>query len=141
MKKVEKRVIEIRFADICRFTKEINQLRPIHDRLIFLDEMALDSPDILRKRGWFLRGSCPTFSVQCRRSQRISILAFLGIRGFFDVFQTENKFDRTRIFSCIKKIVNDELIKKGSEMIMDGAKIHLDKNIVNYLRSNNPLIP
>jgi hypothetical protein len=50
-KKVERRAIQIRFDDICRYTREVNMLTPIHDRLIFLDEMSLDNRDMLRKRG------------------------------------------------------------------------------------------
>jgi transposase len=59
--KVERRAIQIRFDGICRYTREVNILSPIHDRPIFLDEMSQDNRDMLRKRGCFLRNARHTF--------------------------------------------------------------------------------
>jgi transposase len=134
-KKVERRAIQIRFDDICRYTKEINQIEPIHERLIFLDETSMDNRDMLRKRGWFLRNSRPTIDGQFTRSKRISILAFIGVKGIIEAYDTENTFNRTKFFTCLRELVNSRLIRMNSVLIMDGAKIHLDPNIVNYLRS------
>ncbi len=36
---------------------------------------------------------------------------------------------------CLRKLVNEQKIRKGTMIILDGAKIHLDPNIVHYLRS------
>jgi phosphopantetheinyl transferase (holo-ACP synthase) len=130
-KKVERQAIQIRFDDICRYTREVNMLTPIRDRLIFLDEMSLDNSDMLRKRGWFLRNARPTFIGEFKRRKRISILAILGVNGLIDVFEAENTFNRTVFFSFLRKLVNSKLIRKGSILIMDGAKIHLDQSMVN----------
>lgn len=134
-KTIERRAIDIRFSDICRFTKEVNSIRPVHDRLIFLDEMSLDNRDMLRKKGWFLRNHQPTMFAQFVRKERISILAFIGISGFIDVYETEGTFNRTKFFNSLRDLVQCRKLKTGSVVIMDGAKIHLDPNIVNYLRS------
>jgi transposase len=134
-KKIERRAIQIRFDDICRYTKEINMLQPVHNRLVFVDEMSLDNRDMLRKRDWFLRGSHPVYIGEFNRRKRISILAFIGNEGLIEVFETDNTFNRAKFFQSIRELVRAQKIKMGSMFIMDGAKIHLDQNIVNYLRS------
>ena len=134
-KVVERRSLQIRFDEICRFCQEINQIRPLHHQLIFLDEMGLDNRDMLRKRGWFLRGTTPTIRGAFGRSRRISTLAFLCNTGFVEVFESEGTFNRDRFMACLRELVNSKKIMKGSMFIMDGAKIHLDPNIVHYLRS------
>lgn len=135
-KTVERRSLQIRFDEICRYSIEINQIRrPLHHQLVFLDEMGLDNRDMLRKRGWFLRGTTPTIRGEFGRTRRISTLAFLGQTGFMGIFETEGTFNRDRVMSCLRELVSSKKIMKGSVFIMDGAKIHLDLNIVNYLRS------
>ena len=76
-KTVERRSLQIRFDEICRYSIEMNQIRPLHHQLVFLDEMGLDNRDMLRKRGWFLRGTTPTNRGEFGRTRRISTLAFL----------------------------------------------------------------
>jgi hypothetical protein len=44
-------------------------LQPIHNRLVFIDEMSLDNRDMLRKRGWFLRGSHPVYIGEFKRRE------------------------------------------------------------------------
>lgn len=134
-KTVERRALQIRFDDICRFNGEINAIRPLHHQLLFLDEMSLDNRDMLRKKGWFLRGSTPTFRGQFGRSKRISTLAFLGWTGILEVFEVEGTFNRDKFLSCLRELVRSGRVAKGTIFIMDGARIHLDPNLVNYLRS------
>ena len=55
-KVLERRSIEIKMAKITFFTDEINNLSPIPEQLLFLDEMAVDNRSMLKKRGFFRKG-------------------------------------------------------------------------------------
>jgi hypothetical protein len=81
---VERRALQIRFDDICRYTKEINQIRPLIHQLLFLDEVSIDNRDMLCNRGWLLRGSVPSYSDNFNRTERISLLSFLSHSGLLE---------------------------------------------------------
>lgn len=138
--KAERRSIQIRFQDICRYSNEINCIRPLHSQLSFLDEVIVDNCDMLRYRGWFLKGSIPYFSCSFERKERISILAFLSVSGIIEAYETPGTFNRNIFVQCLRKLVKESKIRKGTVVIMDGAKIHLDPNIVYYLRSVGLLV-
>eukprot|EP00734_Pompholyxophrys_sp_LG126_P000172 Pompholyxophrys_sp_v1_NODE_28_length_3713_cov_6.285128.p2 type:complete len:301 gc:universal NODE_28_length_3713_cov_6.285128:3379-2477(-) len=95
---LEARALEISWTDICRFTIEINSVRPFPDQLLFLDEFSTDNRAMFRKKGWFLRGERPFFRSCFRRGKRVSQLAFLGVEGFVAVGGTEGTFNRLNFF-------------------------------------------
>jgi len=138
-KVVERRALQIRDADIFRFVTELHELRPLYHQLLFLDEVSTDSRKMLRRRGWFLRGSYPFLVDVFKRGKRISMLAFLGQKGLLDIFDTDGTFDRQAYFRCIRRLIADGKIEaypgKHSVWIIDGASIHLDSEISTYLRS------
>jgi transposase len=105
LKVIEERAMQIRFADISRFTLEVNTIFPLPCQLLFLDEMSLDNRHMQRKKGWFLRGKRLLYRGFFKRSERISILAFLGSQGVVDVFRTDGTFDRLTFFDCCRKLL------------------------------------
>jgi len=134
---IERRALEIRFEDVLRYEYEFNLLYPLFDQLLFLDEMSTDNRSMLRKRGWFLKNSYPYFRGIFRRGTRISILAFLSVNGLIEVYQTDGTFDRFEFFSCIRQLLQSGKVQpypgKCSVWILDGASIHLDCNMIDYL--------
>lgn len=75
------------------------------------------------------------------RKPRISLLSFIGVHGMLNCYQTEGTFTRLKFVDFCRSFATDHDSKvqqypgKYSVWIMDGAKIHLDKNFVLYLRS------
>ena len=138
-KVIERRALEISFSDVTRFTYEINLLRPLPDQLLFLDEMSTDNRSMFRKRGWFLQSKRPFFRGLFTRSARISVLTFLGVNGIVENYQTFGTFDRKIFFECVVSLLDKGVVQKFpgrcSVWILDGASIHLDSNIVEYLYS------
>lgn len=75
-----------------------------------------------------------------RRRPRESYLCFLGQHGMLDSFRTDGTFTRIKFFQCIRTFATKSgkvQVYPGfhSVWILDGARIHCDKNIILYLRS------
>eukprot|EP00733_Pompholyxophrys_punicea_P001587 Pompholyxophrys_punicea_v1_NODE_847_length_1220_cov_1.726180.p1 type:complete len:281 gc:universal NODE_847_length_1220_cov_1.726180:176-1018(+) len=94
---VERRALEIREADIARFVDEINSLKILPSQLLFLDEMSLDNRSMLRRKGWFLKGSPKPIRSHFLRGERMPVLSFLGVGGLVDTFQVSGTFTRFAI--------------------------------------------
>lgn len=75
------------------------------------------------------------------RKPRISLLSFIGVNGLLNCYQTEGTFTRLKFVDFCRNFATDYDSKvrqypgKHSVWILDGAKIHLDKNFIVYLRS------
>lgn len=140
-KTLQRRAIQIQNADIKRFSDELNQLPWMPDNLVFLDEVAFDNRGVLRKKGYGLKGQRLIYRGEFRRKPRVSMLSFLGCNGILESCSVEGTFDRIKFFQCCKSFALDKkgpvrsYPGKNSVWILDGAKIHLDSNIVDYFRS------
>jgi DDE superfamily endonuclease len=136
--------MEIRAKSIARFANEVNLIRPLPDQLLFLDDMSTDSRSMLRKKGWFLKNSKPFFRGIFTKSSRISILAFLGVAGLVEVFKTQGTFDLFEFMGCVRQLVQSEKVQpypgRHSVWILDGASIHLSKDIVGSLRASGIMV-
>eukprot|EP00734_Pompholyxophrys_sp_LG126_P000476 Pompholyxophrys_sp_v1_NODE_214_length_1136_cov_21.164662.p1 type:complete len:281 gc:universal NODE_214_length_1136_cov_21.164662:899-57(-) len=141
---IERRAMEVSNDDISRFTIELNALGFCHDQLLFLDEMSCDNRSMLRNRGWFLRGKRPIVRDCFRRGTRISILAFLGVNGFVECFDTCGTFDRLLFFKCCQNLLDSGKVQswpgKNSIWVMDNAAIHSDLFMIDYFRSRGIFI-
>ena len=64
---------------------------------------------------------------------------FHRVRGMLEVFETNGTFDRHKFIDCCRKFCNNgkanQYPGKKSILILDGASIHCDPNIIYYLRS------
>eukprot|EP00734_Pompholyxophrys_sp_LG126_P000427 Pompholyxophrys_sp_v1_NODE_176_length_1340_cov_4.702955.p1 type:complete len:143 gc:universal NODE_176_length_1340_cov_4.702955:717-289(-) len=131
--------MEIRFEDVTRFTLEMNMISFIRHQLVFIDEFSTDNRSMLRKWGWFLCGKSPQFKSCFRRDIRLSFLCFLSISGIFEAFQTFGTFDRTLFFDCCRRLLQSGKVHRfpgpRSVWILDGASIHVDPALVNYMWS------
>lgn len=71
----------------------------------------------------------------------MSLLCFIGVHGMLNCYHTDGTFNRLKFIDCCRQFATDYESKVHqypgvySVWLMDGAKIHLDKNIVIYLRS------
>ncbi|TPX68662.1 hypothetical protein CcCBS67573_g07104 [Chytriomyces confervae] len=108
-KVLERRAIQICNADVIRFSTELMSFPWLLQSLLFLDEVSFDNWDMLASKGWGKKGES---------------LVYVG--------------EFVEYLSCTSLDLK-ELSKffpgPHSLWIMDGAKIHTDKNIVYYLRS------
>lgn len=140
-KRVERRAIQISDTDIIRFTLEINNIEWLLQNIVFLDEIGFDSKGILRKNGYGRKGKRLLYRGEFNRRPRISALCFMGVNGLLNCYTTEGTFNRSKFIECCRQFAldSDSLVQqypgRYSLWIMDGAKIHLDKNLVSYLRS------
>ncbi|OWZ06109.1 hypothetical protein PHMEG_00021682 [Phytophthora megakarya] len=98
-KVLERRAMHIKERDVNRFINELSRIDWSHYNLIFLDE----------------------------RMPRVSVLAFIGVSGLIDYFDTHGTFDRVKIFKCCRDFAYS---KRGrvrqysgshSVWILDGA--------------------
>eukprot|EP00732_Lithocolla_globosa_P004427 Lithocolla_globosa_v1_NODE_4081_length_1515_cov_38.621233.p1 type:complete len:382 gc:universal NODE_4081_length_1515_cov_38.621233:1309-164(-) len=137
-KVLEQRALEIREEEIARFTREINSVHPLPSQLLFLDEMSTDNRSMLRKRGWFLKGTKPIYRNLFNRGKRISILTFLGVGGVVANYDTSGTFDRLAFFRCVRHLLSSGKVQKypgrNSVWILDGASIHVDRFMIEYLQ-------
>lgn len=140
-KVLERRAIQIQVADIVRFFNELTSFPWILDNLVFLDEVGFDNKSMMRKKGYAMKGQKLIFRSEFVRKPRISLLAFIGVNGLLNCYQTEGTFTRLKFVDFCRNfaIGYDSKVQQypgtNSVWIMDGAKIHLDKNFVIYLRS------
>lgn len=139
-KALERRAIQIREHEIFRFFSELNSIDWDLFNLVFLDEVSIDNRDMLRNRGYGVKGEKLVFRGEFVRRPRVSFLCFLGQNGMLDSFETEGTFTRKIFFECCRSFAlrNKKVYRypgANSVWILDGARIHCDQNIVLYLRS------
>ncbi|TPX67036.1 hypothetical protein CcCBS67573_g07622 [Chytriomyces confervae] len=138
-KVLERRAIQISQADIVRFTEELMDLPWILENLVFLDEVSFDNRDMLATRGYGMRGEKLIYRGEFTRKPRVSLLCFIGIGGLLETYPTDGTFDRTKFTACCRDFALSQNVRQypgqHSVWILDGARIHCDKNIVYYLRS------
>ncbi|XP_055589253.1 uncharacterized protein LOC129741539 [Uranotaenia lowii] len=139
-KTVERRSMEIRESEIVRFVRELLSIPWDTYNLVFLDEVSFDNRDMLRRKGYGAIGKKLIVCGEFSRKPRLSFLCFLGVNGILDSFWTEGTFNRIKFFeSCKKFALKNPQVQKypgfHSVWIMDGAKIHCQPQIIQYLRS------
>lgn len=139
-KTLERRAIQIREDEIFRFCSELNAVDWDLYNLVFLDEVSIDNRDMLRNRGYGVKGERLVFRGEFVRRPRVSFLCFLGQNGMLDSFETEGTFTRKLFFECCRSFAlqSKQVLQypgANSVWILDGARIHCDQNIVLYLRS------
>lgn len=139
-KVVERRALNIKIADVMRFTKEINSIDWMKSSLVFLDEVSFDNRGMVRKFGYAIKGERLVVRGEFTRKPRVSCLAFIGVGGLLDYFQVEGTFTRLEFIRCITEFATHcPKVRKFpgncSIWILDGAKIHCHPDVVNLLRS------
>lgn len=106
--------------------------------LVFLDEVSMDNRDMWRTYGYGPIGERIVISGEFTRKARASLLCFLGVTGMLETFHTEGTFTRAKFFECVRAFATGgqcfQYPGRNSVWIMDGAAIHCDRNIVDYLR-------
>lgn len=137
-KAIERRAIQIQLSDVIRFFEELSAINWYLHQLVFLDEASIDNRSLFRKRGYGVRGKSLVYRGEFCRKTRISVLCFIGINGVMECYTTPGTFTR-KIFAeyCRNFALTHSKMHPGvgSVWIMDGAAIHCDPNIINYLRS------
>lgn len=107
----------------------------------FLDEVSFDNRGMLRRRGYAPKGTKLVIRGEFSRKPWVSLLAFLGVDGIIDFFDTQGTFDRVEFTECCRRFAYSE---RGnvrqypgthSVWILDDATIHRDAEIVHFLRS------
>lgn len=140
-KVLERRAIQIQLEDILRFSNELTSFPWLLENLVFLDEVGFDNKSMMRKRGYAVKGQRLIYRSEFVRKPRASLLCFIGINGMLNCYETEGTFTRLKFVDYCRRFATDYDSKvqqypgKYSVWIMDGAKIHLDKNFIMYLRS------
>lgn len=140
-KVLERRAIQIQLADIIRFFNELSSFPWALENLIFLDEVGFDNKSMMRKKGYAMKGQKLIYRSEFVRKPRISLLCFIGVHGMLNCYQTDGTFTRLKFVEFCRNFAIDcdskveQYPGMYSVWIMDGARIHLDKHFVQYLRS------
>lgn len=138
-KKIERRAIQIRTANIIDYFNEMSSFYWCLSCLTFLDEISFDNLSLLRDHGYAPKGEKLIYRGQFVRKPRLSCLAFLQQDGLSECYESEGTFNRLKFFDCCRNYAKSGKVQtfpgKGSVWVMDGARIHTDKNIIHYLRS------
>ncbi|EEY60405.1 uncharacterized protein PITG_12822 [Phytophthora infestans T30-4] len=96
---------------------------------------------MMRKRGYALRGQKVAIRGEFQRKPRVSMLAFIGVNGIIDYYDTVGTFDRLEFARCCQDFAYSKRAsarpypRTNSVWILDGASIHRHPEIVHYLRS------
>ncbi|KAH9101705.1 hypothetical protein AeMF1_021561 [Aphanomyces euteiches] len=137
-KVAERRAINIKESEITRYFNELCSIEWGHCNIQFLDEVSFDSRGMLRKRGYAMKGTKLCFRGEFERKPRVSLLCFVDVTGFVEVFSTEGTFDRAKFVSnCVTHASSVQRYPgSGSVWILDGASIHCHPDIVYLLRSH-----
>ncbi|XP_055548380.1 uncharacterized protein LOC129731972 [Wyeomyia smithii] len=138
-KALERRAIQLRESDVVRFANELFLIKWDLHMLLFLDEVSCDNKGILRNKRYGQVGKRLIFRGEFNRCPRVSMLSFMGQTGLIETFYTEGTFKRIRFFNCCRSLICSGLIQRypgqHSVWILDGARIHCHRAIVEYLRS------
>ncbi|RHZ22346.1 hypothetical protein DYB26_013729 [Aphanomyces astaci] len=144
-KVLERRAMHIKESDVFRFAEELSHIDWSHQNLVFLDEVSFDNRGMIRKRGYAIGGKQVAVRGDFVRKPRVSVLAFIGVNGVIDYFDTDGTFDRAEFTKCCMDFVHSERGNgsasvqmypgRHSVWILDGATIHRHPDIVHYLRS------
>lgn len=138
-KEAERRAKHIRLADIARFATDLSFLNWCPSNVVFLDEVSFDSRDMVRTRGYAPKGQRLIIKGDAGRSKRISLLCFVNVHGLVESFITEGTFTRALFFQHCREFALSGKVHVypgvNSIWIMDGARIHCDPHITNYLRA------
>lgn len=138
---LERRAIQLQLSDVIRFSRELLKSSWLPENLIFLDEVSFDGRDMLRKRGFAVKGQRLIYRGEFQRTVRMSLLCFLGVDGIVESAYTDGTFTRHKFIEvCRNFALNEKSTVRQypgchSIWIMDGASIHCDANLVMYLRS------
>lgn len=103
--------------------------------------MSIDNRAAQRKKGYGPVGERILFRGEFARKTRVSLLCFLGYNGILESYSVEGTFTREIFFKFCKDFAlkEDTPVRTypgpNSIWILDGAMIHFDKNIVDYLRT------
>lgn len=140
-KTLERRAMQIRSDDVYRFYVEMSQISWFPQNLVFLDEVSIDNRALQRTKGYGPVGQRVLFRGEFTRKARVSLLCFLGYNGILESYSVDGTFTRATFF----KFCKDFALKKDTPVrtypgvnsiwILDGAMIHCDKNIIDYLRT------
>lgn len=138
-KAIERRAIQVKEAQICFFVNELCSFNWNLHNLVFLDEISIDNRGMLRTRGYAKVGEKLIYRGEFNRKARVSLLCFLGQNGMLETFKTDGTFTRSRFFDCCRKFANSGQVFRhpgvNSVWVLDGARIHCDRHIIEYLRS------
>ncbi|XP_062557203.1 uncharacterized protein LOC134222390 [Armigeres subalbatus] len=138
-KVLERRAVQLRQTEIYRFFIELNEFHWDIHNLLFLDEVSCDNRSMLRTKGYAPVGEKLVYRGEFVRRPRCSLLSFLGCNGILETYSTEGTFTRAKFFDCIRQFISSGKAKQYpgqySLWIMDGARIHCHRSIVEYLRS------
>eukprot|EP00644_Phytophthora_capsici_P000914 jgi/Phyca11/108987/e_gw1.16.119.1 len=118
----------------CGFTRKVLERRAMHikekDVFRFVEELSsIDWGQKIAIRGDF------------QRKPRVSVLAFMGINGIIDYYDTDGTFDRVNFFKSCRDFAYStrgnvrQYPGTNSVWILDGASIHRDPEIIHFLRS------
>ncbi|KAF0744340.1 hypothetical protein Ae201684P_018597 [Aphanomyces euteiches] len=137
-KVLERRAIQIKDQDVCRFVNEMDSICWSQRNIIFLDEISFDNRGMLRKRGYSMKGTTAVCRGEFSRKPRVSLLCFLGADGILDYYDVEETFDRSSFARYCTVFAHSGHVQmypgKNSVWILDRAKIHCDPDIILYLR-------
>lgn len=137
-KVIERRAMQLQMVDVMRYFNELTRVDWSLEQLVFLDEVSFDNTDMLRKKGYAVKGKSLVYRGEFCRKARVSLLCFLNTSGIIDCYHTEGTFDRLKFLHfCIMFALQhaQKYPGRNSVWIMDGATIHTDPNIILYLRS------
>ncbi|GMF90591.1 unnamed protein product [Phytophthora fragariaefolia] len=127
--------------DVFRFVEELSHINWCHSNLVFLDEVSFDNRGMIWKRGYSLKGQTIAIRGAFQRKPRVSVLAFMGVNGVIDYYDTQGTLDRVEFVKCCQDFAYSESGSvrqypgRNSVWILDGASIHRDPDIVHFLRS------
>nr|XP_029707840.1 uncharacterized protein LOC115254456 [Aedes albopictus] len=138
-KVLERRAVQIRIQDIYRFVSDMAIVKWDIHSLVFLDEVSFDNRCMLRNKGYAPVGEKLVYRGEFVRRPRCSMLSFMGYDGLLETYSTEGTFTREKFFSCVRAFATAGRVQRNpgkySLWILDGARIHCHKSIVEYLRS------
>lgn len=140
-KVLERRAIQIQIEDVLRFCNELSSFSWFLENLVFLVEVGFDNKSMLRKKGYETKGQKLNYRSEFIRKPRTSLLCYIGVNGILNCYRTEGTFTRKKFVDFCRNFATDhdsqvqQYPGKYSVWILDGAKIHLDKNFIIYLRS------
>ena len=90
-------------------------------------------------RGYAPRGQKLFVRGEFTRSNRVSLLCFIGVNGLLEACITNGTFTRLKFFEHCRRFAKSGKCQVypgiHSIWVMDGAKIHCDASIIDYLRT------
>ena len=135
--KMKLRATQIDEALRAQFSADVSLYKA--EMLVFLDETGTDRRDVLRHKGYSLRGKPAVAHKLLVRGERISVIAFMSPQGILDSVPVKGGVNADKFYHAVQRSLLPHLMpfngtNPHSVLILDNCYIHHVEEVVKMVQ-------